>query len=343
MNKNRTIWFDLLKILAIFAVVVIHVASFTFLEMPLFSNRWHVSNIYDSMVRFCVPVLVMISGALFLDEKKEINIKKLYKKNIFRLLTAYLSWNIIYYFYNVHFNNLSYSVLKAPFIKELHVWFIPMIIGLYIITPILKVIVKDKKNTEYLLIIFLIFGIIIPTIKDILTIDYITVSSFLSDFKPELSGYVGYYILGHYLYTYKPYKNESAMFILSYIIGTIMCIIGTIMVSSITASKAILFYEYFSVTTFIQAVSVFCFFEYTVSKKQFSNKVNNLISKLANLTFGIYLVHMLVIYMLQEIGFGSHVINSIINIPLLSIVSFLISLLIALIIDKIPIINKYMI
>jgi Uncharacterized protein conserved in bacteria len=343
MNRDRTIWLDLLKILSIFSVVVIHVASFTFIEMPLFSNHWHISNIYDSMVRFCVPVLVMISGALFLHEDKEINIKKLYKKNILRLLTAYLSWNVIYYFYNMHFNNINDNILNAPFIKEIHIWFMPMIIGLYIITPILKSIVKDRKNTEYLLIVFLIFGIVIPTIKEILIIDYEAISYFLKDFKPELCGYVGYYILGHYLFTYRPYKDKSKIFILSYIITTTICVAGTIFVSSMMSIGALVFYDYFSITTFIQSISTFCIFEYIVSKKKFSNKVNNIISKLARYTFGIYLVHMLVIYILQEFGFNSYVINSIINIPLLSIISFMISLLIVFIIDKIPIINKYVI
>ena len=342
MEKERIIWFDLLKIFAILAVVFLHSASFIFIEEPLFSNGWHVSNIYDSLVRFCVPIFIMVSGALFLNDNKDIDIKKLYKKNIVRLLSAYIIWNVIYNLYNIYFNNLEISIINIPFLSADHMWFMPMIICLYIVTPILKLIVKDKKVTEYLLIVFIIFGITLPFIGQLAALKYNVLSTFISEFRPEITGYVGYYILGYYLYTYKPFKAKNVTFMLGYTIATIMCILGTIIASKVTSTKEVIFYDYFSLTTLIQAICIFLLFKYVISKKKLNDKVRTNISKIASYTFGIYLVHMLVFYELIRLGFDTSTMNSLIYIPLLGVSSILISLAIIFIISKIPILNKYM-
>ena len=64
-NKNlnstqRIISFDLLRIVAAFAVIMIHTSGQWFGEL---SPEWEFANIYDSLSRWCVPVFIMISGA----------------------------------------------------------------------------------------------------------------------------------------------------------------------------------------------------------------------------------------------------------------------------------------
>lgn len=88
MSDNKIIAFDGLRILAAFAVVVLHTAAPLFLN-SYSSSDWAVVNMYESLVRWSVPVFFMISGALFLNKGKEVNIGRLYGKNIFRILFAY--------------------------------------------------------------------------------------------------------------------------------------------------------------------------------------------------------------------------------------------------------------
>jgi len=72
-SDNRIIYFDVLRIIAAFAVVFSHVSSQRFHDcFP--SDEWITRMIYDAFGRWSVPVFVMISGALFLDECKKINI-----------------------------------------------------------------------------------------------------------------------------------------------------------------------------------------------------------------------------------------------------------------------------
>lgn len=84
MSVNKIIAFDRLRILAAFAVVVLHAVAPLFLDSYP-SSDWNVANVYESLVRWSVPVFFMISGALFLNKRKELNIGRLYKKNIFRV------------------------------------------------------------------------------------------------------------------------------------------------------------------------------------------------------------------------------------------------------------------
>ena len=89
MSVNKIIAFDGLRILAAFAVVVLHTVAPLFMDSYP-SSDWNVANVYESLVRWSVPVFFMISGALFLNKGKELNLGRLYKKNIFRIFLIYL-------------------------------------------------------------------------------------------------------------------------------------------------------------------------------------------------------------------------------------------------------------
>ena len=162
-QPNRTLYFDILRILATFAVIFLHSACASW-DMDNFSFDWNVRNIYDSAVRWCVPVFVMISGALFLNPEKHISIKKLYTKNIVRIITAFFLWGTIYAAYNFFINNdhnLIGFVLNILY-GQFHFWFLFMIVGVYISIPILRQIAQNKTATKYFLIMAFVFTFILP-------------------------------------------------------------------------------------------------------------------------------------------------------------------------------------
>ena len=67
--ENRIEYLDLLRIIAIFGVVVLHVAAQNWVKEFTNVFNWNVYNVYDSLVRWTVPVFVMISGTLFLSKE----------------------------------------------------------------------------------------------------------------------------------------------------------------------------------------------------------------------------------------------------------------------------------
>lgn len=68
-NSSRVIYLDILRIIAAFFIVVLHTAVTSLDSFGTTSWEWNVSNFYDSISRWAVPVFVMISGALFLNKE----------------------------------------------------------------------------------------------------------------------------------------------------------------------------------------------------------------------------------------------------------------------------------
>ena len=74
-QNQRKLYLDLLRIIAISAVVMIHVSA-SYVTNANSLLDFTVGNIFDSVSRLGVPLFLMISGALILDENKEFNCKK---------------------------------------------------------------------------------------------------------------------------------------------------------------------------------------------------------------------------------------------------------------------------
>ena len=81
VSNQRIIYLDLLRVLATIGVIVIHVCGRGFYG-SLFTSSWYYAVFYHSLVRWCVPVFFMISGALFLNPKKTVTYKEILLKYI---------------------------------------------------------------------------------------------------------------------------------------------------------------------------------------------------------------------------------------------------------------------
>ena len=94
--EERKMHLDYLRIIAILCPIIGHFITINSKNTSINSVHWLIANVIDNLLRWCIPVFVMISGALFLDQNKEINIKTLYKKNILRLFIALIFWSLFY-------------------------------------------------------------------------------------------------------------------------------------------------------------------------------------------------------------------------------------------------------
>lgn len=86
-DENRLLYLDILRIMAMFAVIILHISGQYWDEMEMFTYEWNILNIYDSCVRWSVPIFAMISGALFLGKDK--TIKDILCKNTPRIVSAF--------------------------------------------------------------------------------------------------------------------------------------------------------------------------------------------------------------------------------------------------------------
>ncbi len=350
MNKVKRIYnLDLLRILCCFMVIVIHVSATNWYSSNTNSFSFNVYNLYDSLVRASVPLFIMISGVLFLNKAK-IEIKNLYKTNILKMTLFCLTWNIIYYFFDLFILGGNFDLLE--FINKLilghyHLWFIPMIIGLYIITPLLtKITVNSNYKTfKYFLLIFM-FGCLMKTI------DYCTflprydiIHNFISQLPIDIiCQYYSYFLLGYFLYNYDIgfIKDKKKLLYIAFLGCVIACTCGTWYLSYKNGINTSSFYESFSIFTLVEAISIFLIFKYSkfISEEIYSKKVMDI----SKSTLGIYAIHVLIMDLLfhyQIITVKSF--NPILSVPIISIIVFIFSLLIISLVKKIKFINKFLV
>ncbi|WP_413853484.1 acyltransferase [Candidatus Ruminimicrobium bovinum] len=338
MKKQRIFYFDFLRIFAALAVVMASQYNLT--------GIYHYSACFlDGIVRWGVPIFVMISGTLFLEPKKTITINNILKKYIFRIAILFVVWSLFYSCINcVTRDNLSFSfILKHIVIGHFHQWFLYMIAGLYLITPLLRPITekKDKNLLLYLLIIWFVMASIVPFIKFIIpqTEKLFDVMINKIHFSFPLS-YLGYFILGYYLHNYINIKNKILMIIILFVC-LLVTVLGDIKYS--IPGKQSFFLNNFCPFVIITAISIFLFIKNKCLSIEQSNKF---ILKLSDLTLGVYLIHPFFIRISKKLNLFI-IINSTLNdynfftIPIIFILVGSCSFLFVYLLSKIPIIKKY--
>lgn len=348
LPRNRVVYFDLLRIAATFVVMVIHICASNFSKLDYTSLQWNVQNLFDGISRWGVGIFVMISGALFL--KADIPLNKLYRKYIFRIAVSFLFWSILYsvVFDLIPGRGMNYFV--GDLIKGYyHLWFLYMIAGLYIIVPFLKKIIVDDKLTKYFLIIGFIFAFIIPeAISIIRTIseEYGKLAQSAID-KANLHfvlGFSVYFILGYYFSKETiSSKTEKTIFSLG-VIGFLVTVLGNVVMAQYKKKPVDIFFGNNTVNVLFEVAAVFVLFKKLFANVHFSESMEKKIARLSKYSFGAYLVHAAVITILDEtIHLNATRFNPFISIPLTAIVVFILSFAASWILNRIPVVKKYLV
>ena len=148
---------------------------------------WSSNSFYFSLVPLGVPLFLMLSGALLLQPSKaDEPIRVFLKKRLARIGIAFVFWAAIYFVwsYYVDYAPLTvYSIIQSllehgPYYQF---WFIYLIMGLYLITPILRVVVKnaDRKILRYLIILWFVAASVPPLLHLITGLALDSTSSFV--------------------------------------------------------------------------------------------------------------------------------------------------------------------
>ncbi|MBK9454944.1 MAG: acyltransferase family protein [Bacteroidetes bacterium] len=309
--RKRAVHFDLVRFIATFIVVQLHVATpWLWRELDVNSGFWITCLIFDTFGRVGVPIFLMISGALLLS--KEESYPSFFKKRFVRVLLPLVFWTIVYeikiiadHHYlkgGVEWSTL-YSVMKNPFTGPVydHLWFLYMIVGMYLVTPFLRRIIPvlRKQDLYYLLGLWVFSNVFLP-----LVYNYTTFKLGLS--IPVVTSYLGFYVLGYYLMQYqfnaKQIKIAWITFAVSYIVNILL-----VWMDSNQHDKVDIFYlSHHRPAIFVQAVAAFILLEHYAMKAfaNFSEKKYKLLAYLGSVTFGIYLLHPLIIELFEGVFMG---------------------------------------
>lgn len=350
VNKGRYIYLDIIRLISCVLVISIHVSAMDWSDVSVRSLDWNIINIYNCIGINGVPLFFMISGALILNQEYQITYKKLFLDKIFKLLAAYY---LTAFFYNLLPFFRGWIPCEPVFIKTgliepviyeqgvYHLWFIPVLVVLYMLSPVLKEAFRSRKICEYYLILFIIIGATLPTI---LLFDFAPpLKHFLSYYEEKaslfmLTGYIGYFVLGHYIHSFTGELSKKKR-IMVWIV-TIAASVFTIVTCSLDAVRS---GEASSLTNTPLSINVFlsCSGIYLLIKhygaKITSERAGKVLGELSKYTLGIYLLHPFVIgnvsliTNLNQIFTGSFVLVGL-RIFLVTLITFMI----VLVLKKIP-------
>ena len=347
-QEKRMVHYDLLRIVAAFSVVMLHSAGQKWYVLPVTGREWQIADAWDALFRFGVPIFVMISGAIFLN--RDISIRKLYLHNIIRLLVIYWVWSGIYGLYDCRNYDLEAAgwkvVAKEMLSGRYHLWFLPMIVAIYMLVPVLRIWVRnaERKNLEYFLMLFVILKIGMSTVSALSATYLVTYAAELLD-AMEIGmacSYIGYFVLGYYIAHYGiPKKWHMVIYI-----GTIPCAVLNILLDrylSIRAGEPTgQIYDSYGVCTFVIVTALFLFFTDVMSKVSYSGLAAGIIRELSGSTLGVYVMHIGLLEILEERGIDSMLIPNVVGIPLLALCCFLICALLAAGLRRIPVVGRYL-
>jgi surface polysaccharide O-acyltransferase-like enzyme len=291
--KERVIYLDYLRIMSITGVVVLHVAAAVLGDQSIFqTTKWYLTVGYDSLFRYCVPLFVMISGALLLIPEENPDIKKFFTKRFPRILVPFIIWSVIYKIFTSRGNIGSIPDAILGFIQGpvfYHLWFIYMLIGLYMIIPFIKGSMKNLRVAEYFLIIWFILG---PCRNLVAFLFNVHLGVHLSDFP---HGALGYAVLGYYLTQVKISQRNffiaAGVFTGAYLINYFSLIYNT------TGKNLPMFFQDYQQPSMVFITGgIFYMGRYIFSRSFFANKkAFPVITTLSDLTFGVYLCHALIL------------------------------------------------
>ena len=343
MNPKRVLSFDVMRIVAAFAIVVQHVSG-QFLVTSFPSSEWEIRNFYTSLVQWGVPVFFMISGALFLSSEKILDIRRLFGKNLLRIIYAFLFWSTIYILVT---EGIDQS-LKITFISVLkgppHFWFLNVMIGIYLTLPVLKCIAAQEKAFNYLVGLAIITTFLIPSIFSHIALFNELRMQALADYYdgfglPSLY-FITYFILGHWLFSHTISCRMRKVIYLLAVLSIVGSIVGTRWLSYRAGSCYGFLYADLHPFVLIQGIAVFVFFKDNF--KSLSPQWSRIIVNLSNYSFGIYLVHPLLIYLCTNfLGFNSSTFPVLWFGSVYSIFIFILSFLLVKLISMIPFMRKF--
>lgn len=340
--KRERIWYwDILRIAAVVFLIIRHIstASFDFVE-PL-GAKWWAFNIYGSLAAWMVPVYLMLSGASFLDPDKNVTVKSIWSRNILRMFISFVVWSVLYAVYNrISGQDPNTSMVEMIFTGHFHLWFLPMIMGIYMLLPLFRLASRTVKGTTYVFFISLITSVAFPMMQDL---GWAPDAELITGMNNVgfISSHVCFFFAGWLFHRVDLNKKQRYILYALGIIATLAVFLGTWRLTLQGNVHNEDMQSDSNLLTGIQGIALFVFVKESCRGKVFSVQQQNALKFFSSLTFGVYLVHVMFIALLDRFGFSPITYNAGWMIPLIFFLVTPLSFLITWLLRKIPIAGKY--
>ena len=339
--SQRIPYLDALRVAATFAVIILHLSATGYQTAPEGSVSRAICWGYDHLSRFAVPVFMMISGAIFLDPDRNVTLSSLWKRNISRLLLRFFVWSAGYALLQAAreqtlFSSAYYiSVIRKTLTGHYHMWYLYMIMGLYLAVPFLRPVAADRNLLkQFILLSFLQSSLprllcLIPVAGEVAreVLEKVDIGFF--------AGYAGYFCLGYYLHSTRISRRSVTVF--AVLAAALMLAMAAFEMRGNLTER--LFQEKMPHIA-VYSAAVFLVFKENAARFERSEKLKKLIEKLAVCSFGMYLVHPAVNFVLNALGLHARTFSPLLCVPACGVLVFAISFAIAAFLNQCPLLKR---
>ncbi len=347
-KQNRVEWIDLVRCIAIITVVLCHSTegiyrlNVDFIQKISTQSKFFGFSMF-TVGRLGVPLFLMITGYLFLDRdySKEYTFR-FWKNNWLRLLVCTQIWILIYDVFLMLYSKTELKIITIIqdmlFIHQVnisHIWYMPMILGMYILIPFVGMSLKgiDINTLKFPFAFFSLYAFGFPLLN--------VINSVLENEPLRLTmsfgfsgGAYGIYILTGYLMKKGLLKKYNMGILVIVCLISFCCAVGI----QLWAYSNYYTYNIWYDSPFLLITATIVFEILSRIQKIKMYPVIKLISKYS---FAIYLIHFMIRIICAE-----YLKLISINLPLkvisLWIITFVLTLICAWVISKIPVIGKYL-
>lgn len=343
MKSDRNFPLDLLRVLACYLVIHQHASEFFYVGeagsvVPGENTFW--IGIITSIARISVPLFVMISGFLLLPMKGPGS--EFFKKRFVRILGPFVVWSALYALYYVATRGDSWgqaitNILHIPVnfgVEVGHLWYIYMLVGLYLIVPVISPWLAKCSKAELQGYLGL-WGVttLIPYIH--LIFPQIWGECFWNPTPAfyYFSGFIGYFLLGFHARRYGPLSLSWA--VLLTVVGYIVT--AAIFCSRVETAATIpdleLSWGFCTVNVAMMTYGVFSIFLHVKARGE--SRMGRLVQDISLKSYGIYLAHIMILTLF--VGWLRPLFSSTLTaVPVMALCSFVCTYLLVRLLSYLP-------
>ncbi|MDA2807801.1 acyltransferase [Nocardiopsis suaedae] len=303
-----TAWIDLARVAAMAAVVLIHAYSPLVTEVYTGqgSTSWWTSTALDAALRWCVPLFVMISGALLLGPRDEAA-PDFYRKRWARIGVPLVVWTVAYLAWDMWRTGLTLSGAveqAASGEPGIHLYFLYVIAGLYVFTPFLRTLAGAASRSAlwWFTGAALAFGAADQALG---LIDGVGGTTAVARFLP----YVGYYVLGWLLFHGPTGTRPLRLGLTLLVTGSAAGAVGAGALAELAGewgAGADYVFDFLSPAVIAASIGAFLVLREAGLRLASSDRwAAALVSRTARWaaapSFGVYLVHVMVLFTLRDL------------------------------------------
>lgn len=300
----RNVALDIYRIIACLLVIINHNSSKVMIQVEPKSLAWFVTIAVFYITKIAVPGFFMIAGCNLIHKRDDWHKSWI---RVRRILVDLAVFTLVYYIWKTAIgviavkpvlaeNALGYicgwivgvvdTLWHGPITDAF--WYLYAYLGLMIILPFLQKLASamSKKDLKVFLGLSVIFASVIPTLSLVFP-ELSMAEDFVLPIVVSTWGSVAYMMFGHYIYMYGCDANKAIWLVLGFAAGFAMNMISTVVEFSATGGEE--FLSMGKIEYVPLALESVCFFLF-LQKLNYSSAVKKVVTRIAPITFGVYLL-----------------------------------------------------